>query len=63
MTKLEKKRKELGLTLEQMAKCLKCSPRQYFRYEKGQAKIPLDIAIKWAKKIKVDMNAFIKLYK
>ena len=36
---IEQKRKEIGLTQEKMADCIKCSRQKYARMEKGEADI------------------------
>ena len=60
---LIKKRTDLNIKQYELAEHLQCSKRQLRRYENGECEIPLDLAIKWAKKFKLSMNQFVKLYK
>ena len=62
-TNLIEKRKALGLKQYHIAKKLNCSPRQVRRYENGECEVPFDLAMLWAKKLKVSMNQFTILYK
>ena len=61
--KLIEKRKNLGLKQYHIAKKLDCSARQVRRYENGECEIPFNLAMLWARKLKVSMNQFELLYK
>ena len=56
-------RKNMNITRTELAKYLNCSTRQVNRYENKECDIPLGIAIKWAKKLKLSMNQFARIYK
>ena len=57
------RRKELGVKQFDIAKKLDCSTRQVRRYENGEVDVPFDLALLWAKKLKLSMNQFATLYK
>lgn len=56
MTKIEKKRKEIGYTQQYMAEQIKTSIGCYNMYENNQRKVPKDKAIQIANVLKCNMN-------
>lgn len=61
--KLIAKRNELGFTQKDMANKLKCSSRQFRRYENEGVDVPFSLAVKWASKLKISLATFKRLYK
>jgi transcriptional regulator with XRE-family HTH domain len=61
-TALINRRKELNIKQTYVAKKMNCTTRQVRRYEKGEVDVPFDLAIIWARLLKVSMNQFKNMY-
>lgn len=59
---LKSKRKSLKINQASIGKKLKCSEKQFRRYENGECIVPFDKALLWAKTLGLSINQFTQLY-